>query len=162
MNEQRIRLLDDALLDRIASRHELRRLLVVATARGVLVLAGCALATAVVFLVGPTFTPSAWHVAGYASLFCLGAALTHTLNQHKHVLRELPWLRVAAPLVQAAFYTAYIAGALFVFVLQTRLLFSSLVTMNLFGLLFWQFRRRLEEEDEPADAGRSAPPGRGV
>jgi len=132
-------LADEAVLEQAARGAERRRVSVFVVSRLLVptLLAALVISGALLF----ASRGAAIATAG-VTLFLLLGLTTLVLNANSADVGEWPALATVAALVQAAFYTAYIIGALFVYVVRAHVLLSGVVAANLFGLLFWTFRRR--------------------
>ncbi|MFI5207018.1 MAG: hypothetical protein ACHQX4_03280, partial [Gemmatimonadales bacterium] len=125
--------------------------------RVLFVLAPTAVAIGLAFTLQPAL--ATLRVGSIIAALAIGAATSHLIDQNRALMAEDGWLQTGAALLQAGFYTIYIAGALFAFVVHTPLWFSGVVTANLFGWLFWRFRRRYSEALDEASESPQLPGG---
>ena len=127
----------------------MRRFFVVLASRLFLVLAPSAAVLGLAYAAHPS--RGMLGLGGALLIFAAGATTSHQIDGDRALMSESPWFQNGAAVLQAGFYTAYISSAAFLFVVHTPILFSGIVTANLFGWLFWRFRRRyVDAADERA------------
>lgn len=140
---------DEQLLEDIAHRAMARPFRAALTAR--LLLAALAVLAFVALAVALSPSRSTLLGAGVLGAFIFIAIATLILDANRAQVGASPMLATVAAAVQALFFACLIASMLFAYVVQAPILVSSLVVLNLAGLLFWRFRRRYLDA---ADAAR--------